>query len=338
MKAWLTQVKREFWEHQTLFIFTPLVIAALFICAGIYIVTLHASLESEIGMGLFGDVYHLDVGPGIKTGNNGAITDGNPEDAVEYIIDFSRGELVVAQHSESGISGSDEGDKGVNSALHDVNFLFMVIIGFVLVFYLLNCLYADRKDRSILFWKSMPVSEHRNVAAKLIIVSLAAPALVTVISWMVQICFLVFSWIFIYRVGYDPREVVWPQVNILPVFFEQLKFFLWSMAWWLPLNAWLLFSSALGKRSPFLVATIPFVVIIIMEKLLFGTRYVLGLLLSHMSAVQFQLGNLMGESGGSVSGGSIDILLDNPAMLAGFVIAGLLFPATVWLRNHRFEI
>jgi len=124
----------------------------------------------------------------------------------------------------------------------------------------------------------------------------------------------------------------------LPVFFEQLKYTLWSMAWLLPLSAWLLLSSALGKRSPFLVATIPFVVIIIMENLLFGSWYIGKMLLVHLSAVQTQMANITGNTLEGLDTGSVDIFLNIAEMILGFVIAGFLFPATVWLRNHRFEI
>lgn len=335
MKAWLIQIKREFWEHQTLFVLIPLVAALLVIIAGGYVTAFHSSLESGAGMALFGHAYNLEKG----TNSARTMDSSGGEDTKEYIIDFTKGELVRAEDFNTGISRSDSRQQLVNAALYGFHSFIMIITGFVLMFYQLNCLYGDRKDRSILFWKSMPVSESRNVATKLLVSSLAVPLLATVISWGIQISYLILSSIFVYRVGFHPGAVVWARLDLLHVFSEELKLFLWSMAWWLPLNSWLMFSSALAKRSPFLVATIPFVVIIIMDNLLFGNWHIGRLLWTHLQAIEIQMEYLSGsEINTGLNTGSVNLFLDNSTMLLGFIISGLLFPATVWLRNRRFEI
>jgi len=336
MKAWLIQIKREFWEHQTLFVFIPLTIAAIIIIAGTYVVALDSSLDSKAGKALFGHVFFIDSD---DDSGNPADSQGDGDTTQEYVIDFSKGELVRAEKSDTGISISSQQQQILNNSLYGLHIFIMIITGFVLMFYQLNCLYADRKDRSILFWKSLPVSERRNVASKFIISLLAVPLLVSLISWGVQLCYLVLSSIYVYRVGSNPWEIVWGRLDLLHVFPQELIFFLWSMAWWLPLNAWLMLASALGKRSPFLVATVPVVVVIIMENLLFDSWNIGKLLLAHIQAVGVQASNLRGdELNGILNTGSVNIFLDIPAMIAGLVTAGILFPAIVWLRNHRFEI
>ena len=335
MNAWLIQIKREFWEHQTLFILIPLVIALMVITAGTYVAAFHSSLESRAGMALFGHAYSLETDAGAAK----SMDSSGEGDATEYIIDFKKGELVSAEDSAAEVSQPDSRQQYVNEALYGFHSFIMIITGFVLMFYQLNCLYGDRKDRSVLFWKSMPVSESRNVATKILVSFLVVPLLATVISWGIQISYLLLSSLFVYRVGFHPGEVVWAQLDLLHVFSEELKLFLWSMAWWLPLNSWLLLSSALAKRSPFLVATIPFVVIIIMDNLLFGNWHIGRLLLTHLQAIEIQKDYLYGsEINTDINMGSVNLFLDNSTMLIGFLITGLLFPATVWLRNHRFEI
>ena len=332
MNAWLVQVKREFWEHQTLFWIIPLTIAAVIIIAGSYVVAVYSSVDSRVGNALFGNVYFIGTdhnsGSTVHTRNEGLTTS-------EYIIDFTKSELVRSKDFSTGDSTDAQRHHALNKALYSFHTFIMLITGIVLMFYQINCLYADRRDRSILFWKSMPVSETRNVATKLIVSLLAVPLLATVISWGIQLCYLVLSSIFVYRVGSNPWEVVWGRLDLLHVFSQELLLFLWSVAWWLPLAAWLMFASALGKRSPFLLATVPVVVLIIMEKLFFGSWYIGGLLSTHFKTVLFQMSKLIGDD---LSGDTINIFLDNPAMLAGFLIAGFLFSTTVWLRNHRFEI
>ena len=339
MKAWLIQIKREFWEHQMLFLIVPLTFAALIILAGTYVVTLHSSLDSKAGMALFGHAYFIDANTGDSSTRGDSNSAGNPEMNEEYIIDFTKGELIRAEDSDRDSSSFDTRRQSINAALYGFHTFIMLITGIVLMFYQLNCLHGDRKDRSILFWKSMPVSELKNVTVKLIVSLLAIPLLATVISWGIQLSYLVLSSIFVYRVGSNPWEVVWGHLNLVHLFPQELILFLWSSAWWLPLAAWLLFSSALGKRSPFLIATVPVVVVIIMDNLLSGSWHLGNMLLTHYQAVMYQ-GSLLvgGDSNAGLTTGSVNIFLDIPAMVAGFVIAGLLFPATVWLRNHRFEI
>lgn len=346
MNTWLTQIKREFWEHQSMFVFLPLIVAGLIVLAGIYIVIFEASPDSEFALDIFNEAYFQDAGTSDGGGevidfssgeNEGTVAaDGADEEPVEYIIDFTTGELKVAEDIEVRRPMTGE---VINATLYGFHSMLLMITGFVLLFYLLSCLHTDRKDRSVLFWKSLPVSETRNVVTKLIIASVIVPLLVTVISWVVQICYLFLSMIFMYRIGSEQWTQIWPQADLFRVFFEQVKLVLWIGAWFLPLNAWWLFASALGKRSPFLVAIIPFAVVIGLEYLFLDSTLVGSLLLEHLNGGGIQLGHIMGED--QIMGaapGSVDLFLNNSEMFAGFVIAGVLVPVTIWLRNHRFEI
>ena len=44
---------------------------------------------------------------------------------------------------------------------------FFAVMSIYSTWYLLDCLYADRKDRSVLFWKSLPISDTTTVLSKL---------------------------------------------------------------------------------------------------------------------------------------------------------------------------
>ena len=348
MKSWLTQLKREYWEYNTSFLITPMVIAGLVVIVGIYIVIVYGSPDSNLAREFFGDNY---VYQNSDNGENGrtidfsiakdaepAVTANTDNSTDEYIIDFSKGEQRPLAASDLNVSMSGNGFQAGNPSLYGIHQLFLTVIAFVLMFYMISSLYDDRKDRSVLFWKSMPVSETRNVAVKYII-SLAVPIVVTLISWLAQICYLILAMVFVYRIGSDPWVDFWSHFDVMGAFFEQLKYVLWLAAWFLPLNAWLLFASSLARRSPFLLATIPFVFVILMERFLFGNWSIGLLLLQHLQATGLQVQNIMGDdSFAGATPGSVNFLLNTKEMLTGFVIAGLLFPATVWLRNHRFEI
>jgi ABC-2 type transport system permease protein len=71
--------------------------------------------------------------------------------------------------------------------------LMSVVLGFVLFFYLLGSLYDDRRDRSILFWKSMPLSDSQMVLSKLACALLLAPVVSIGIGLLLGIVFWVIS-------------------------------------------------------------------------------------------------------------------------------------------------
>ena len=51
------------------------------------------------------------------------------------------------------------------------------MLGFVVFFYCLGSLYDERKDRSVLFWKSLPVSDRDTVLSKALSALVVAPTL-----------------------------------------------------------------------------------------------------------------------------------------------------------------
>jgi ABC-2 type transport system permease protein len=324
-------LKREFWENQGAFVTLPLILIALLFLGSLYIVIRHASPDSELGLGIF----YMGNDIAGDAGERASDADAAGE---EYIVDFTRGELVRAEQSDVDTLytlSSGERDRILNAYLYLIHIIFCAIIGFVVLFYLLNGLHADRKDRSVLFWKSMPVSETRNVLIKLFTAAVAVPVLVTAFAWLAQIIYVVMSMIFVYRVGADPWVVIWSRLEIMQAFFEQLLYVLWLSLWMLPVAAWLLFASALARRSPFLVAILPFAVVFLLEYLLFGTSYAADMISDHFSAIDLQMNNYMDER---ISYGPVDLTFDASKIITGIVIAGALLAGAVWLRNNRFEL
>lgn len=74
-----------------------------------------------------------------------------------------------------------------------------------------------------------------------------------------------------------------------------------------------------------------------MENLYFGRWNIGNLLLKHFQIVGYQTTNLNGDERTGISV-TIDIFLNTPDIIMDIIIAGILFPATIWLRNHGFEI
>jgi ABC-2 type transport system permease protein len=145
--------------------------------------------------------------------------------------------------------------------------------GFVLTYYLLDCLYAERKDRSILFWKSLPVSDGRTVLSKALVALVVVPLGVFVLSLL---SYLVFSGLWEVRVlvgrappllNFDARE--WLRTEIV-----LLGMTLLAMLWYAPVAAFLLVMSAWWRRAPWLWATLLPIVAGLFEFFAFGTHYV----------------------------------------------------------------
>ena len=131
-----------------------------------------------------------------------------------------------------------------------------LVLGFVVFFYCLGTLHDDRRDRSILFWKSLPVSDWLSVAAKLSWALLLAPALAIAIGLLIGVCLLLISalmlkindmpgaWSMI--VHSHPLRVAVNALGIVPVY----------AAWSLPTVGWLMLCSAFARSKPFLWAVL----------------------------------------------------------------------------------
>jgi ABC-2 type transport system permease protein len=151
-----------------------------------------------------------------------------------------------------------------------------LVMAIVLNFYLLDCLYVERKDRSILFWKSMPVSDAATVASKLLTALVVVPLGVYLLTVVTN---LLFSAIWVARLSFGAGGVsLWDTVVWLKVEALMLYGVIVSMFWYAPLAAYLVLVSAWARRSVFLWATLPPVFAILVERLAFGTHYVTGLI------------------------------------------------------------
>ena len=147
----------------------------------------------------------------------------------------------------------------------------------VLSFYLLDCLYAERKDRSILFWKSLPVSDNLTVLSKLLVALLVVPLGVFALGLLVSLSF-VGIWELNAAFGRLPPIPGWDTLAWLKGEMALLACLMVGVLWYAPFAAYLLVVSAWARRSPFLWATVPVVLAPLLERMAFGTTYLWKLL------------------------------------------------------------
>jgi ABC-2 type transport system permease protein len=152
--------------------------------------------------------------------------------------------------------------------------LYLVAL-FVGSYYLLDCLYAERKDRSILFWKSLPVSDGLTVCSKLMVALVVVPFGAFALALLAH---LVYTAILGARVslGSLPPVLTWNSYEWLRTEAVMFLVTLFAVLWWAPIAGYLLLVSAWVRRAPILWATLPFVLGPVLEWVAFGTRYLLG--------------------------------------------------------------
>lgn len=143
-------------------------------------------------------------------------------------------------------------DGAIARGLNVMNYLIMMTLFAVACFYTLSCLYTERQDESVLFWRSLPISDVTTIASKLAIALLIVPLTVLISQTIVAIIFF----------GVDA-------VNYLSVFFSGslstlLKVMLWSL---LPTVGWCLFCSEVANKNPFLLAFVAPVLLWISDRL-----------------------------------------------------------------------
>ena len=146
------------------------------------------------------------------------------------------------------------------------------------IFYSLDALYGERRDRSILFWKSLPVSDLTTVLSKLTIPLVILPLLSFAISLATQFIMLLLSSVILLGSGVN-IAALWTEVSFFHVSLVLLYHLLTVHGlWYAPIYGWLLMVSAWAPRAPFIWAFLPPFVICGVEKVAFNTSHFLALL------------------------------------------------------------
>ena len=220
----------------------------------------------------------------------------------------------------------------LNPALHVIHGFLLVVLVLVTANYLLGCLYNDRKDRSILFWKSMPVSEWEEVLTRLAVALVVAPAIYIGVSLMLQLSFVLLAMLLVWRLDMDPFATILDNINFADLLLQQVGGWLMTALWVAPTYGWLMLASAWARRSPFLAAITPVIGLMLAEGIVLGTDFV-------SSAVVAHIPHYIG--GHSVVGFYFDGLywaqMDFSSLIAGLVFAGLTVVGSVYLRRYRFD-
>jgi ABC-2 type transport system permease protein len=154
---------------------------------------------------------------------------------------------------------------------------FFAVMNVYSTWYLLDCLHADRKDRSILFWKSLPISDTQTVLAKLFTAVFAIPLVYFVAA---DVSTLLMAFIVSLRAHSTVGGALWRPDLWLQLQALWLYLILTTAIWYLPFIGYLLVISAWARRAVMLWSLVPPLALYLLERWFFGT-HVLGSLLWH---------------------------------------------------------
>ena len=209
------------------------------------------------------------------------------------------------------------------------------IVGF---FYCLDALYGERRDRSILFWKSLPVSDFTAVLSKAIIPLAILPAVIFVVAVITQFSMLLLSTAVLLPSGLAGTS--WANFNLLResvvLFYGLIVIALWHA----PIYGWALLVSGIARRATFLWAVLPPLAIAIFEKITFNTSYFASMLKNRLldagdTAFDFQMHRSISVDLSQLTPGRF---LITPGLWIGLIVAAGLIIVAVRLRRYRGPI
>ncbi|GIR87386.1 hypothetical protein N9V12_01775 [Gammaproteobacteria bacterium] len=186
-----------------------------------------------------------------------------------FSTDFFDDEARQAMQQVSSISRIDI----VRAGLLVLGFPILLTIGFGLLAYSLSTFADERKDRSLIFWRSLPVSDLTTVLSKVLLVVLVVPLMVIPHIILLQLVAMISASIFFTTNDIVSFDWLWGSYILTDWF--RIVFSLWAQALWsLPLFVWLMLAGTYATR-PIAGAIIPPVVLIVLERIIFKTNTVL---------------------------------------------------------------
>ncbi|RZA09653.1 MAG: hypothetical protein EOO68_00520 [Moraxellaceae bacterium] len=329
IKKLTTQVKREIWENKVGFFWVPIIVSsllALFLCW----VTVNYKDVQFSGDGTFNMSLDKDEKSVDAIIENSAI-----ENSAEKSSDDAKKESLKV--TEIIAQTPDVINKIVYGSVVANGALLTTVFFIILLAYAHSTLFEDRKNREVLFWRSMPISETANVLVKLAMIILPAPFIMLVLNLLIGLLVIVVGALVFISVGL-------PLTTILDVLSDGdfigsiFKFFLESIHFLIllsPVAGFILFCSALAKKSPFFTSSVIPIVLIIADKVV---KSLLGVNLHIISTLKAYWHMLLSVFPSDLSSAQVTDGMNVAVYLAVLLAASLFVAGTIWLRNNRYEL
>ena len=252
---------------------------------------------------------------------------------------------------------ADLRDRILYAANLEISAIFASVLAFVVFFYLLGSLYDDRKDRSILFWKSLPASDTLTLASKLLSAMVVAPFIFWAIYVITHIVIMALFAVVVMVLGENPWTLFLSLGSPFKAWSLVLLSYFAQSIWALPLYGWLMLVSAFAPRIPLLFAILPPVVLGVLELWidflktftlndnlfgLFGHWFANSPIIMSADKNEDNIGAALGipitsDFDHQVTVANIFDRLFSTDMLIGLAIAAVFLGAALWLRRRATE-
>ena len=239
----------------------------------------------------------------------------------------------------------------------EMSVFFSMVLAFVVFFYLLGSLYDDRKDRSILFWKSLPASDTLTLGSKLLSAMIVAPLIFWVVYVLTHIVIMLLFSVVIMMLGENPWTLFLSLGSTFEVWGLVLVSYFAQSIWALPLYGWLMLVSSFAPRIPLLFAILPPVILGVLELWvdflktftlndnlfgLFGHWFANSPIIMSADKNEDNIGAALGipitsDFDHQVTAANMFDRLFSTDMLIGLAIAAVFLGAALWLRRRATE-
>jgi len=267
--------------------------------------------------------------------------------------------VLFALGAVGGIQASEDPSRGPEKVANLAHLLvpifgsvFFIVNGFVAAFYLMDSLYGERKDRSVLFWRSLPVSDTATIAAKLVTGLVLAPLAALLIAAVAVPLLTFLNKLHFAGHPYSAWPLMWNAYYLKDGMVLLAYLSVVSMFWFVPLAGWFLSVSAWAPRNPFLWGLVPPAALFVLGKVIPGVSWAGNLVADRIGgflALSLTVGvpgagpGVMEGDGHLVVPASLTSWMDparlfaSPRLWIGLVVGGLLIFAAVQGRRYRTE-
>jgi ABC-2 type transport system permease protein len=225
-----------------------------------------------------------------------------------------------------------------------------LVMGIIAFFYALDALYADRRDRSVLFWKSLPLSDAETVLSKFTTAIVLIPLVALAATVVMQLMVLAGDSL---QGGFAgmPAGFMWDPQAIVAGIGVAALWCVTAMLWYAPFVGYLMLASAWAPRAPFLWAVLPPAALWILEAVVMRSEVIGGFITDRLFVMPTML-RLHAETMGTTIEQAASKIeratsLDLYALLGAFygskelwlgvLAAALLLAAAMWVRRYRDE-
>ena len=253
--------------------------------------------------------------------------------AVVYLLAYAVSVVHLPQEMRAVMAMDAE--KAHAAVMHPYDIaagLIMAATMLASLYYAVEALYSERRDRSILLWKSMPVSDTMTVLTKAAVAIFFMPLVGWVLTFVTHLLVLLLSSAVLSANGMS-AGMYWEHLHFVHMSTGLfLHLMLGHTLWYAPFFAYFLLVSAWAPRAPLLWATLPPLAAGFLEKFLFHTTYFAQMVGNQLatgpdSGTQKPLADMMGFS--------FEHFFGSPGMWVGLVVAAAFLYAAIRVRRER---